>query len=137
SSEVFFEPKHPYTWALLSSIPDIDSKEKLEAIATKIYGADGVDFTADALKQMKELESLGFGNLPICIAKTQYSLSDDQTNLGRPTGFRIMVRDMTVSAGAGFIVVLTGAIMKMPGLPKLPAAERIDVDENGIISGLF
>ncbi|MST61706.1 formate--tetrahydrofolate ligase [Peptostreptococcus anaerobius] len=112
-------------------------KEKLDAIATKIYGADGVDFTADALKQMKELESLGFGNLPICIAKTQYSLSDDQTKLGRPTGFRIMVRDMTVSAGAGFIVVLTGAIMKMPGLPKLPAAERIDVDENGIISGLF
>lgn len=112
-------------------------KEKLKAIATKIYGADGVDFTADALKQMKELESLGFGNLPICIAKTQYSLSDDQTKLGRPTGFRIMVRDMTVSAGAGFIVVLTGAIMKMPGLPKLPAAERIDVDENGIISGLF
>lgn len=112
-------------------------KEKLDAIATKIYGADGVDFTTDALKQMKELESLGFGNLPICIAKTQYSLSDDQTKLGRPTGFRIMVRDMTVSAGAGFIVVLTGAIMKMPGLPKLPAAERIDVDENGIISGLF
>lgn len=112
-------------------------KEKLDAIATKIYGADGVDFTADALKQMKELESLGFGNLPICIAKTQYSLSDDQTKLGRPTRFRIMVRDMTVSAGAGFIVVLTGAIMKMPGLPKLPAAERIDVDENGIISGLF
>lgn len=112
-------------------------KEKLDAIATKIYGADGVDFTADALKQVKELESLGFGNLPICIAKTQYSLSDDQTKLGRPTGFRIMVRDMTVSAGAGFIVVLTGAIMKMPGLPKLPAAERIDVDENGIISGLF
>lgn len=112
-------------------------REKLNSIATKIYGADGVDFTAEAIKQMEEIEKLGFGNLPICIAKTQYSLSDDQTKLGRPTGFRINVREMTVSAGAGFIVVLTGAIMKMPGLPKIPAAERIDVDEKGVISGLF
>lgn len=112
-------------------------REKLEAIATKIYGADGVDFTAEALKQMEDLERLGFGNLPICVAKNQYSLSDDQTKLGRPTGFRINVREMTVSAGAGFIVVLTGAIMKMPGLPKIPAAEKIDVDKNGVISGLF
>lgn len=112
-------------------------EEKLNAIATKIYGADGVEYTADAKKQIKELENLGFGKLPICVAKTQYSLSDDQTKLGRPEGFKIGVRDLTVSAGAGFIVALTGAIMKMPGLPKKPAAERIDVDEHGVISGLF
>ena len=112
-------------------------KEKLNAIATKIYGADGVDYTTDAEKEIKELEELGFGKLPICVAKTQYSLSDDQTKLGRPVGFRIGVRQLTVSAGAGFIVALTGAIMKMPGLPKKPAAERIDVDEFGVISGLF
>lgn len=112
-------------------------EEKLNSIATKIYGADGVEYTNDAKKQIKELEDLGFGNLPICVAKTQYSLSDDQTKLGRPTGFKIGVRDLTVSAGAGFIVALTGAIMKMPGLPKKPAAERIDVDEFGKISGLF
>ena len=116
---------------------DMSIKEKLNAIATKIYGADGVDYTSDAEKEIKELEELGFGNLPICVAKTQYSLSDDQTKLGRPEGFRIGVRQLTVSAGAGFIVALTGAIMKMPGLPKKPAAERIDVDEFGVISGLF
>ena len=116
---------------------DTTIKEKLDAVATKIYGADGVDYTNEAEKQIKELEELGFGKLPVCIAKTQYSLSDDQTKLGRPTGFRIGVRDLTVSAGAGFIVVLTGAIMKMPGLPKRPAAERIDVDSTGKISGLF
>lgn len=112
-------------------------KEKLNSIATKIYGAEGVDYTAEANKQIKELEDLGFGNLPICVAKTQYSLSDDQSKLGRPSGFRINVRELSVSAGAGFIVVLTGAIMKMPGLPKKPAAERIDVDSTGRISGLF
>lgn len=112
-------------------------KDKLNAIATRIYGADGVDYTAEASKQIKELEDLGFGNLPVCVAKTQYSLSDDQTKLGRPSGFRINVREANVSAGAGFIVVLTGAIMKMPGLPKQPAALRIDVDEKGTISGLF
>lgn len=116
---------------------DMTIKEKLNAIATRIYGADGVDYTNEATKQIEELEKLGFGNLPVCVAKTQYSLSDDQTKLGRPTGFRINVREANVSAGAGFIVVLTGAIMKMPGLPKKPAAERIDVDENGVISGLF
>ena len=88
-------------------------------------------------KELEKLEKLGFSHMPICMAKTQYSLTDDQTKLGRPTGFRITVRQLTVSAGAGFIVALTGAIMKMPGLPKVPAAERIDVDENGIISGLF
>ncbi|WP_373599596.1 formate--tetrahydrofolate ligase [Paraclostridium bifermentans] len=116
---------------------DLSIKEKIEAIATKIYGADGVDFTPAAEKEIATLESLGFSKLPICMAKTQYSLTDDQTKLGRPTGFRITVRQLTVSAGAGFIVALTGEIMKMPGLPKVPAAERIDVDENGVISGLF
>lgn len=116
---------------------EMSIKDKLNAIATRIYGADGVDYTAEASKQIKELEDLGFGNLPVCVAKTQYSLSDDQTKLGRPSGFRINVREANVSAGAGFIVVLTGAIMKMPGLPKQPAALRIDVDEKGTISGLF
>lgn len=116
---------------------DLSIKEKIEAIATKIYGADGVDFAPAAEKEIANLEKLGFSKLPICMAKTQYSLTDDQTKLGRPTGFRITVRQLTVSAGAGFIVALTGEIMKMPGLPKVPAAERIDVDENGVISGLF
>lgn len=116
---------------------DMSIKDKLNAIATRIYGADGVDYTAEANKQIKELEDLGFGKLPVCVAKTQYSLSDDQTKLGRPSGFRINVREANVLAGAGFIVVLTGAIMKMPGLPKQPAALRIDVDEKGVISGLF
>ena len=116
---------------------DMSIKDKLNAIATRIYGADGVDYTAEANKQIKELEDLGFGKLPVCVAKTQYSLSDDQTKLGRPSGFRINVREANVSAGAGFIVVLTGAIMKMPGLPKQPAVLRIDVDEKGVISGLF
>lgn len=116
---------------------DLSIKEKINAIVTKIYGADGVDFTKEAEKEIAKFERLGFNKLPICMAKTQYSLTDDQTKLGRPEGFRITVRDLTVSAGAGFIVALTGAIMKMPGLPKVPAAERIDVDENGVISGLF
>ena len=118
-------------------VDDLSIKEKIEAIAKKIYGADGVDFTQSAEKEIQNLEKLGFSKLPICMAKTQYSLTDDQTKLGRPTGFRITVRQLTVSAGAGFIVALTGQIMKMPGLPKVPAAERIDVDENGVISGLF
>lgn len=116
---------------------EMSIKEKLNAIATKIYGATGVDYSADAEKQIKELTDLGFSHLPICVAKTQYSLSDDQTKLGKPTDFRINVRELTVSAGAGFIVAMTGAIMKMPGLPKSPAAERIDVDSKGKISGLF
>lgn len=116
---------------------DMSIKEKLDSIARSIYGADGVTYTKAADKQIADLEALGFGKLPVCVAKTQYSLSDDQTKLGRPTGFTIEVRQADVSAGAGFIVVMTGEIMKMPGLPKLPAAERIDVDENGKISGLF
>lgn len=116
---------------------DLSIKEKIEKIATKIYGADGVDFTINAQKEIENLEKLGFSKLPICMAKTQYSLTDDMTKLGRPTDFRITVRQLNVSAGAGFIVALTGDIMKMPGLPKVPSAEKIDVDENGVISGLF
>ena len=116
---------------------ELSIEEKINSIATKIYGAEGVDFTPQARKELDKLESLGFGNLPICMAKTQYSLTDDASKLGRPTGFRITVRQLNVSAGAGFIVALTGNIMKMPGLPKVPAAERIDIDENGVISGLF
>ena len=109
-------------------------KEKINDIATKIYGADGVDFTKEAEKEIANLEKLGYGNLPICMAKTQYSLSDDPSKLGRPSNFRITVRKINISAGAGFIVALTGDIMKMPGLPKVPAAQRIDIDENGVIS---
>lgn len=112
-------------------------KEKIEAIATKVYGADGVDYTAKAETEIATFEKIGFGNLPICMAKNQYSLTDDQTKLGRPTGFRITISDMTASIGAGFLVALTGSIMKMPGLPKVPAAEKIDVDNDGVISGLF
>ncbi len=120
------------------SYPDSASiKQKIEAIATKIYGADGVTFLPEAKKQMKRLTELGFGGLPVCIAKTQYSFSDDPAKLGAPESFKITVRSMKVSAGAGFIVALTGDIMTMPGLPKTPAAENIDVDENGVISGLF
>ena len=112
-------------------------ENKLNAIATKVYHADGVDFTSSAAKQLKQLEDLGYGNLPICVAKTQYSFSDDQTKLGAPRGFRITVRNLRVSAGAGFIVALTGDIMTMPGLPKFPAAEKIDVTPDGRIVGLF
>ena len=111
--------------------------EKVNAIATKIYRADGVQLVGSAVKQIKQLEELGFGNMPICMAKTQYSFSDDQKKLGAPRNFTIQVRNLKVSAGAGFIVALTGDIMTMPGLPKVPAAEKIDVDENGVISGLF
>ncbi|MBE6017821.1 MAG: formate--tetrahydrofolate ligase [Lachnospiraceae bacterium] len=116
---------------------DLPIRDKINAIATKIYGADGVDYLAKAEKEIDELEKLGFGNLPVCMAKTQYSLSDDPTKLGRPEGFRILIRQAQVSASAGFIVCLTGDILKMPGLPKVPAAEKIDVDASGKITGLF
>lgn len=116
---------------------ELGIKEKIEAIAQKIYGADGVDFVGKSLKEIDELEQLGYGHMPICMAKTQYSLSDDPKKLGRPEGFRISIRNVKVSAGAGFIVALTGDIMTMPGLPKVPAAEKIDVDKTGKISGLF
>ncbi len=112
-------------------------KDKIHTVATQIYGADGVAYTPAAEKMLAKLTELGFGSLPVCIAKTQYSLSDDQHKLGRPTGFTVTVRDVYVSAGAGFVVVLTGAIMTMPGLSKSPAAYGIDVDEDGKITGLF
>ena len=112
-------------------------KEKINTIAKEIYGADGVVFDPAASKMLDKLTDLGFGNLPVCMAKTQYSLSDDQTKLGRPEGFTITVRDVFVNAGAGFVVALTGAIMTMPGLPKKPAAFGIDVDDDGKITGLF
>ena len=112
-------------------------EEKIEAIVKKIYGGDGVIFTANAKAQIKRLSELGFDKMPICMAKTQYSFSDNAALLGAPEGFTVTVRNVKVSAGAGFIVALTGDIMTMPGLPKVPAAEKIDVDENGKISGLF
>ena len=111
--------------------------EKLETISKRVYHADGVELTANAKKQAKKLTELGFGGMPICMAKTQYSFSDDPKLLGAPKGFKITVRNLKVSAGAGFIVALTGDVMTMPGLPKVPAAEKIDVDEHGVISGLF
>ena len=121
-----------YSYALEGSI-----EEKLESICRRVYHADGVALTPAAQKQARRLTELGFGELPICMAKTQYSFSDDPSLLGAPRGFTVTVRNLKVSAGAGFLVALTGDIMTMPGLPKVPAAERIDVDENGRISGLF
>ncbi|MBD8972488.1 MAG: formate--tetrahydrofolate ligase [Clostridiales bacterium] len=115
---------------------DLSLEDKIHTIATKIYGADGVNYTAAAKKQLAKITELGYGNLPVCMAKTQYSLSDDQTKLGRPTGFDINVRDVYVNAGAGFVVAITGSIMTMPGLPKVPAAENIDVVDDKIV-GLF
>ena len=124
--------------ALNFTYPDsFTVKEKIHALATKIYGAAGVDYLPAAEAEIKNLEELGYGSLPICVAKTQYSLSDDPKKLGAPKGHRITVKEIKVSAGAGFIVVLTGSIMTMPGLPKAPAAEKIDIDENGFIDGLF
>ncbi len=117
--------------------PDMSLDDKIKTLATRIYGADGVDYSAKAKKQMGDLEKLGFGKLPVCVAKTQYSLSDDASLLGKPEGFNINVREMYVSAGAGFVVVVTGNIMTMPGLSKNPAAYSIDVDDEGNITGLF
>ena len=128
------EEKNDFTF---SYTDDLSIKEKIEAVVKKVYGGDGVSFTPACLKQIDKLTELGFEKLPICVAKTQYSFSDDPTKLGAPEGFTVTVRNVKVSAGAGFIVVLTGEIMTMPGLPKVPAAEKIDVDENGVISGLF
>lgn len=116
---------------------ELTIKEKLEVIAKEIYRADGVQFTTAAEKALSEIESLGYSNLPVCVAKTQYSLSDDPAKLGKPEGFKITVRDLRVSAGAGFVVAMTGNILTMPGLPKKPAAMNIDCDGNGNISGLF
>ena len=116
---------------------EMSLKDKIRTIATEIYGADGVTYSPAASKALAQIETMGFGNLPVCMAKTQYSLSDDQTKLGRPTGFEINVREAYVSAGAGFVVALTGTVMTMPGLPKKPAADGIDVNEEGKITGLF
>lgn len=127
--------KKPFT---LTYDDDMSLKDKINAIATKIYGADGVSFAPSAEKMLSKLQQMGFGSLPVCMAKTQYSLSDDQNRLGRPEGFKINVREVYVNAGAGFVVAVTGTIMTMPGLPKSPAAERVDVDEEtGRITGLF
>ena len=112
-------------------------EEKIEAVVKRVYRGEGVNITPQAKKQIDRLTALGLAHLPICVAKTQYSFSDDMTKLGAPTGFTVTVRNVKVSAGAGFLVVLTGDIMTMPGLPKSPAAERIDVDEDGKIVGLF
>jgi len=116
---------------------NLSLKEKINTIATKIYGADGVDFIGTSLQDIENIEKMGYGNLPVCMAKTQYSLSDDPKKLGRPQGFRISIRNVKISAGAGFVVALTGDIMTLPGLPKVPSAEKIDVDNTGKISGLF
>ena len=116
---------------------DLSLAEKIEAVATKIYRADGVDFDANAKKQLATIESLGFGHLPVCMAKTQYSFSDNPALIGAPRDFRITIRDVKVCSGAGFVVVKTGDIMTMPGLPKVPSAEKIDVDDDGVITGLF
>lgn len=116
---------------------EMSLKDKINTVATEIYGADGVSYAPAAERALKQIEAMGFSGFPVCMAKNQYSLSDDQTKLGRPTGFTVNVRDVYVSAGAGFVVVLTGAIMTMPGLPGTPAANNIDVDDNGKITGLF
>ena len=116
---------------------ELSLKEKIETIAKEIYGADGVNYSKEAEKALKEFTDMGYGKLPVCMAKTQYSFSDDQTLLGRPSGFTITIKNCLIAAGAGFVVVLTGDIMTMPGLPKVPAAEKIDVSDDGVISGLF
>ena len=116
---------------------ELSLKEKIETIAKKIYGAVGVNYTKEANNALKDFEKMGYGHLPVCMAKTQYSFSDDPTLLGRPEGFEITIKNCRIAAGAGFVVVLTGDIMTMPGLPKVPAAEKIDVSDDGVISGLF
>ncbi len=121
-----------FAYDVNQSIPD-----KIEAVVKRVYGGDGVVFTGPAQKQLEEIEALGLDKMPVCMAKTQYSLSDDPTKLGRPTGFKITVKELRISAGAGFIVALTGDILTMPGLPKKPAAENMDIDVNGKITGLF
>ncbi len=128
SGKSSFAPIYPLEYSL---------KDKIATIAKEIYGADGVNYTKEADKALKEFEDLGYGNLPVCMAKTQYSFSDDPALLGRPSGFNITIKNCRIAAGAGFIVVLTGDVMTMPGLPKVPAAEKIDVSDDGVISGLF
>jgi formate--tetrahydrofolate ligase len=117
-------------------IKRFEYQRKIESVVKKIYGGCGVEYTLSAQKEMDKLTELGFSNLPVCMAKTQYSFSDDPALLGRPEGFIVKVSKLKISAGAGFIVVLTGDIMTMPGLPKIPSAEKIQIDDNGVISGL-
>ena len=112
-------------------------EDKIEAIVKRVYGGNGISILPAAKKQIAALEAMGYANLPVCMAKTQYSFSDDPTKLGAPEDFTVTIKNVKVSAGAGFLVVLTGDIMTMPGLPKVPAAERIDVSDDGVISGLF
>ena len=128
------EEKGDFTFAYED---ELSIEEKIEAVVRKVYGGDGITVLPAAKKQIERLTALGFGGLPVCIAKTQYSFSDNPALLGAPTGFTVTVKNVKISAGAGFTVVLTGDIMTMPGLPKRPAAENIDVDENGKITGLF
>lgn len=116
---------------------ELPLEEKIHKIAVEIYGADGVVYTQAAKSALQKISRMGYGHLPICMAKTQYSFSDDDTKLGRPTGFDIHIREVYLNAGAGFVVAVTGTVMTMPGLPKKPAANNIDVDENGVITGLF
>ena len=137
AEEVIRLVEEPNDFTFSYELEGTSIEDKLNAIVQKIYGGSRAVLTANAQKQAKELEALGFGSCPICVAKTQYSLTDDQTKLGAPKDFEVTVRNLKISAGAGFIVALTGEIMTMPGLPKVPAAERIDVDETGKISGLF
>ena len=129
------ETKESHYKPLYSS--DLSIKEKIETISKEIYGAGTVTYDVAAAKAIDRLEELGFGNLPVCMAKNQYSLSDDATKLGRPRDFNINIREVYVSAGAGFVVAITGTVMTMPGLPKVPAAERIDINDEGVITGLF
>lgn len=136
AEEVLRLMEQPHQFKYAYDVED-SIEDKIGAIATRVYHADGVDFTPEAQKQIAQLTGLGYGKLPICMAKTQYSFTDDPSKLGAPKGFRITVRTVKVSAGAGFVVALTGDIMTMPGLPKVPAAEKIDVDESGKITGLF
>ena len=128
SGESAFKPLYP---------DEMPLAQKVETVATRIYGADGVDFDPAAKKDLDRLQEIGLGTAPVCIAKTQYSFSDDPTRLGRPSGFRVNVREVTPSAGAGFVVIKTGSIMTMPGLAARPAAENMDIDADGVISGLM
>lgn len=128
------EEKGDFTFAYED---ELSIEEKIEAVVRKVYCGDGITVMPNAKKQIAQLEALGFSKCPVCIAKTQYSFSDDPTKLGAPEHFTVTVKNVKVSAGAGFIVVLTGDILTMPGLPKVPAAEKIDVDESGRITGLF
>ena len=137
AEEVIRLVEQPNDFTFAYELEGTSIEDKLNAIVQKIYGGKRVVLTANAQKQAKQLTDMGFGNCPICVAKTQYSLTDDQTKLGAPTDFEVTVRNLKISAGAGFIVALTGEIMTMPGLPKVPAAEKIDVDETGKITGLF